>query len=179
MWLVSLLAGAALAAEVTPFAQDPEFQRRQQLGKDGLAMMGAGLALGVGYPLGALATCQIVGGDSSCLLVAVLVGIPVELGAAAVTLAGEGMMFAGGIGAGRRLGSPGLGVAGAWLVGGGTLAIVLAAPGQQGYDVPLVVTGAAAIVTGTGLGMAQLSHNRRASLAVTPLLHGVQISGTF
>jgi hypothetical protein len=188
MWLACLMGGAALAADAelaSPvLSQDLEFQRHQDLGRMGLTTMGVGLGVGVAYPVGALLACSLLGGDWGCAAVALLVGIPVELGAVGAVLAGETMLFAGGIGAGRvaqraGAGSPGMGLAGAWLVGGGTLAIVLAAPGQQSYDAPLAIAGVGAVVIGTGLGVAQLSHNNRASLAVSPTLHGVRITGEF
>jgi hypothetical protein len=66
----------------------------------GVKVIGAGLALGVGYPLGVLFARSVMA-DDDWLWPAILLGVPVEVGAVAITLTGEG----------QRVGSAGLGLA--------------------------------------------------------------------
>lgn len=153
-----------------------------RLSRTGAIAAGVGLGVGAVFPLTALAVCA-ADDAGRCLGYVFVVGIPVELGAAALTLTGEGLMFGGGIAAARRGGrSPALGWAGLALVGAGTVAVVTAAPGTNDYDVPLAIGGVGAAATGTVLGLVQVGRNGqllREPLALVPTLNGAALVGRF
>jgi hypothetical protein len=176
MWLAFLLAAAAQAADEDRLV----VERHLMLGRTGVVMMGAGLAVGAVYPLAALAICSGERKDLGCAAYGLLVGIGVESAAAMITLAGESLMFAGGIGASVAQGrSPAMGVVGALLVGGGTLALArIIAEGERADEVA-AAAGVGAVLVGTGLGCAQLANARGPLISLTPTLGGLQLAGRF
>jgi hypothetical protein len=156
-------------------------RRAHRLERTGAITMAVGVGVGGAFALSVPVVCAATDGD--CLPYVFFVGIPVELGAAAVTLTGGGLMFGGGIAASKRSGnSTALGWTGLGLLGAGTAAIVFAAPGTDDYDTALTVGGIGSAAAGTVLGVVQVARNGRLlreGVALMPTLNGVAIGGRF
>lgn len=179
--MIPLISAAAVAAPLPDEVAVPH-----RTARTGVVLTGVGLGIGAAFPLSAVAVCAATDGD--CLSYVFFVGIPVELGAAVLTLTGEGLVFGGSITAASRardLGldaDPTVGWVGLGLLGAGTAAIVVAAPGTQGYDVPLAIGGIGAAATGTVLGFVQYAKNGAfvdGSVALVPTGNGLALVGRF
>ena len=186
------LASEAPSAEIV--AEEPtleqqrlldQFERDRKLGRTGVSLLAGSTALGVAVPTGSLLVCLGTQGGLDCLAGGMILTAGAWALAVPGAIVGETLIFMGGVRAGRTGRAAGLDTSpemawtGAGLALGGTALLLTVAPRASALSLPAGVIGVGALVTGTALGMAQLSRDGRPGLAVLPTGQGMMLTGTF